>query len=667
MCGICGKLNFDPQAAVSPALVKAMADAMPHRGPDDDGYYVSGQVGLGFRRLSIIDLSGGHQPLSNEDGTLWIVFNGEIYNYQELRDYLLTKGHVFKTKSDTEVIVHLYEELGEICVERLRGMFAFAIWDDRWKCLFVARDRVGIKPLYYSMSNTSFVFASEIKAILADRAVRAEVRPAIIDRFLTFDYLPGEETLFRNIYKLPPGFSMTVRNGKSQKRQYWDLRFRPSSITFRQAQSQLNDILEESVRLHMISDVPVGFLLSGGLDSTAMLGFAVGKTDHPLSSYTIGFSDAEIPDERPYAKLAAKHYGSTHHEITIGPREFADFLPKYVWHMEEPVCEPPAVALYYISKLAKDFVKVLISGEGGDEAFAGYGNYRSLLWLERLKSLPQPLKALCATVTSALAAISGSPAVGKYVPLFHPKLQDFYHSRTSTPFRFFSSHADQFYTREFAQIVDKKYSLLPVTKYLKNGDRDGPLGKMLYVDTKTWLPDDLLIKADKMTMANSIELRVPLLDHKVLEFAASLPAHFKVHGFTTKYIAKKTLSGRVPAPILKRKKAGFPVPYATWLRKDLRDWIRAILLDSKTLQRGYFRKNAVENLLSEDLRSGVYSKEIFSLTVLELWHREFLEKPTVIPTTSPEIPLPRPSAVCAGPEVAAQLSADAVMGLAKMT
>ena len=627
MCGICGKLNFDPQAGVPASLIKSMADAIVHRGPDDDGYYVSGQIGLGFRRLSIIDLSGGHQPLCNEDGTLWIVFNGEIYNYQELRDYLLGKGHVFKTQSDTEVIVHLYEELGEICVERLRGMFAFAIWDDRRKSLFLARDRVGIKPLYYSLSNTGFVFASEIKAILADPSIRAELRPAMIDRFLTFDYMPGEETLLRNVYKLPAGFSMTVRNGKAWKRQYWDLRFHPTSIPFRKAQAQLTEILEESVRLHMISDVPVGFLLSGGVDSTAMLGFAVGKTDQPLSSYTIGFCDPEIPDERPYARLAAAQYGSTHHEITIGAREFADFLPEYVWHMEEPVCEPPAVALYYVSRLAKDYVKVLISGEGGDEAFAGYENYRSLLWLERLKALPQPLSALCGTALSGFARISGSHVFGKYAPLFRRPLRDFYHSRTSTPFRWFTNHTDQFYTGEFAAMVDKRYSLLPATRYLGNADRDGPLGKMLYVDTKTWLPDDLLIKADKMTMANSIELRVPLLDHKVLEYAASLPANFKIRGFTTKYIAKKTLAGRVPASILKRKKAGFPVPYGTWLRQELRDWIRDLLLDSKTVHRGYFRKNAVENLLSEDLRTGLYSKEIFSLAVLELWHRAFLDEP----------------------------------------
>src|ERR1043166_7904734 len=274
MCGICGKVMFDASASVSPALIKGMADAIVHRGPDDEGFYVSGQVGLGFRRLSIIDLAGGHQPLSNEDDTIHIIFNGEIYNYKELRAYLICRGHRFKTQTDTEVIVHLYEDLGETCVERLRGMFAFAIWDDRRKSLFLARDRVGIKPLFYSQSRDSVIFASEIKAILADPAITPEVHRGMVDRLLTFDYVPGEDTLFRNIHKLSPGHTITFRNGKGHKRQYWDLHFEPAPITFKQAKSALSALLEESVELHMIADVPVGFLLSGGVDSTAMLGFA---------------------------------------------------------------------------------------------------------------------------------------------------------------------------------------------------------------------------------------------------------------------------------------------------------------------------------------------------------------------------------------------------------
>jgi len=620
---------FDQQASVSPTLVQAMADTISHRGPDDEGYYVSGSIGLGFRRLSIIDLDTGHQPISNEDGSVWIVFNGEIYNYPELREFLLSQGHVFKTRTDTEVIVHLYEELGEGCVERLRGMFAFAIWDEHQKVLFIARDRLGIKPLYYSLSSTSLVFASEIKAILADPEIKRDVAPNLIDRFLSFYYTPGEETLLKNIYKLAPGHYMVIRDGQLHIRQYWDLYFSAGAeySSQKQAEEKLLSLLDEAARLHMISDVPVGFLLSGGVDSTAMLCLALDKTDQPLTSYTIGFSNPGIEDERPYARLAACRYGVQHYEMTITAQDFVNFLPKYVWHMEEAVCEPPAVALYYVSKLAKEHVKVLISGEGGDEAFAGYGNYRNLLWLERLKTALGPLNGAFAGSVRALNSVAGSKRVAKYLPLLDIPLNSYYYSRTSNPFSFFNSQSEKVYSASFARRVNKGQSLAPVRKYLQNGTGQDKLNKMLYVDTKTWLPDDLLIKADKITMANSIELRVPFLDHKVMEFAASLPTSFKIHGFTTKYIAKKALHQRVPSEILARKKTGFPVPYESWLRKDLRPWIRDLLFSRRALERGYFERLGMESLFSKNQETGRYSKEIFCLAVLELWHRTFLDEP----------------------------------------
>ena len=628
MCGICGKLNFDREANVLPGLVKTMADTIQHRGPDDEGYYVSGPVGLGFRRLSIIDLATGHQPLSNEGGTVWIVFNGEIYNYQELRRFLQSKGHVFKTQTDTEVIVHLYEEFGESCVEKLRGMFAFAIWDERREMLFLARDRVGIKPLYYWLSDKSLIFASEIKAILADRDVQPEVVPEMIDRFLTFYYVPGEETLLRNIRKLSPGTYMIVRGGKAQIREYWDLHFESGDRSLHGAETELLKLLDESVQLHMISDVPVGFLLSGGVDSTAMLGLTVGKTDHPLSSYTLGFSEPGLADERPYARLAASRYGSEHHEMTITSKEFADFVPKFAWHMEEPVCEPQAIALYYVSRLAKAYVKVLISGEGGDEAFAGYPIYRNLLWLERIKRVFGPFKSPLSSRLSALNRTLRSPRIAKYAPLLNLPFESYYYSRTSNPGRFFNDHKSQLYSTSFAHCVNEDFSTGGVRKYLRNGGGSSLVNKMLYADTKTSLPDDLLLKADKMTMANSIELRVPLLDHKLLEFAASLPENFKVRGFTTKYIAKRALRDRVPKEILQRKKAGFPVPYESWMRTELKDWVRDILLDSETLSRGYFQKTCIEQLLKDDLQYKGYSKEILSLVALEAWHRMFLKRKT---------------------------------------
>lgn len=639
MCGICGKLNFDRDKEVSQQLLKAMADSIVHRGPDDDGYYVSGQIGLGFRRLSIIDLAGGHQPLSNEDGTVWIVFNGEIYNYQELREDLLKKGHVFRTKADTEVIVHLYEEYGEAGVQSLRGMFAFAIWDQKQKKLLLARDRVGIKPLYYGLTSQSVVFASEMKAILVDPQFKREVLPSTVDRFLTFGYVPGEETLLKGIFKLPPGSFMVVKDGKAEVKQYWDLHFTSSPVTLKDAEEQLLEILEESVRLHMIADVPVGFLLSGGVDSTAMLSLASQKTDRPISSYTVGFADSGVADERPFARLAAKKYGSEHHEISISSKEFADFLPKYVWHMEEPVCEPPAVALYYVSKLARKYVKVLISGEGGDEAFAGYPNYRAMLWIERIKLAVGPLKGALSGMLSLLYKLGGNWRLGHYQQLLNSPFESYYYSRSSSPFRFFNAHSQELYSSDFSASTSKQHSVRPVTQLLEKNGSDDLLSRMLYVDTRTWLPDDLLVKADKMTMANSVELRVPLLDHKLLEFAATLPSNFKINGFSMKYIAKRCLAKQIPAEILERKKAGFPVPYENWLRTDLRDSVRNILLDRETIDRGYFKKSAIEKLIRENSESGAYAKEIFSLVVLELWHREFLSSAPV-PSASVQQPVP---------------------------
>jgi asparagine synthase (glutamine-hydrolysing) len=611
-----------------------MAETIYHRGPDDEGYYVSGPVGLGFRRLSIIDLNTGHQPICNEDGSVWIVFNGEIYNYRELRNYLQSKGHVFKTKTDTEVIVHLYEELGEACLGKLRGMFAFAIWDDRRKTLLLARDRVGIKPLYYYLSDNSVIFASEIKAILADPEVTPEVVPAMIDRFLTFYFVPGEQTLFRNIYKLPPGAYMVIKDGRAQTKLYWDLHFSPERQTVAQAERTLLELLEESVRLHMIADVPVGFLLSGGVDSTAMLDFAVGKTDQKLSSFTLGFSEPGLADERPFARLAASQYGTEHYETTITAKEFADFLPQFAWYMEEPVCEPQAVALYYVSKLAKRHVKVLISGEGGDEAFAGYQTYRGVVWLERLKSLMRPWNRPLSACLEKTNHMLGSARLRKYGPLLRLHFEDYYYSRTSNPFTFFNTHANELYSKEFMNSTDKGYSLAPVIQYLANRGGGGKINKMLYVDTKTSLPDDLLLKADKMTMANSIELRVPFLDHKILEFAATLPENFKLRGFTTKFIAKQALRHRVPREILHRKKAGFPVPYESWFRGDLKDWISAVLLDRQTLSRGYFSQRGIERMISNDFPGAGLSRELFSLAALEFWHRAFLDGKRPAPKVS---------------------------------
>lgn len=627
MCGICGKVGLQNNTPVDSLLVKRMMKELTHRGPDDDGIYVSEQAVLGMRRLSIIDLNTGKQPISNEDQTVWVVFNGEIYNYRELRAELLQRGHRLATQSDTEVIVHLYEEYGDDCVSKLRGMFAIALWDTRKNKLLLARDRVGIKPIYYTVTKDALLFASEIKSLLLDPSVPREVDPQAIDRFLTFFYLPGEDTLLRGIQKLAPGHVLTLQNGKVSIRQYWDLQFSsgPTNGNLCKVTDELVELLRETVRDHMISDVPVGVLLSGGVDSTAMLSFAVEQTDKEVKTFTIGFEGENFADERPFARLATQRYGNKHYEMTISPRDFADFLPKYVWHMEEPVCEPPAVALYYVTKLAREHVKVLISGEGGDEAFAGYQNYRNLVWLERFKTGVGPLAGPAGRMLGSIGRIGRLRRIEKYSQLMGLGLEHYYYSRTSSPFSYFNRHKNSLYSPAFQQQVNPARSNQYMSSLFARVAGQDPLNQMLYVDTKTWLPDDLLIKADKITMANSVELRVPLLDHKVLEFAAGLPARFKVHGFTTKYILKRAFEGRIPEPILKRPKTGFPVPFETWFRCELKSFVREVLTDRRSFERGYFERSAVEALVNNLENLGEYAPEIFSLVTLELWHRAFLD------------------------------------------
>lgn len=632
MCGISGKIYSNKGMTVAPELIDSMISIMAHRGPDDHGVYAKNNVGLGHKRLSIIDLDSGKQPISNEDGKIWVVFNGEIYNYRELREDLIKQGHTFKTGTDTEVINHLYEEHGERFVSRLRGMFAIALWDEREELLILARDRVGIKPLYYFQNDHLIIFASEIKSILVDPSIPREISPQMINRFLTYFYLPGTETLFKNINKLAPGHYLIFKNGKCEIKEYWDLIFpsRYRDESFNDLQEELIELLRDSVRSHMISDVPVGFLLSGGLDSTALLSFAIDETDKEISTFTIGFEGEDFADERPYAKLVADKFGTKHYDMTMSAQDFLDFLPKYVWHMEEPVCEPPAIALYYVSKLAKKHVKVLISGEGGDEAFAGYPNYRNNMWIERLKKVLGPFNPLVFKLAYQLGKLSGSIKIKKYAPLLIKPIEEYYYSRTSSPFSPFNNGEIDIYTNDFRKSLNRNYSTLPTEGLFNRVSCANNLNKMLYVDTKTWLPDDLLVKADKITMANSIELRVPLLDHKVLEFAASIPPQYKLHGFNTKHILKKAFSNKVPEEILHRKKTGFPVPYDSWLRNDLKSTIYNLLMDKKSIERGYFNKKGVEKMINQNLLTNSYPKEIFSLVALELWQRIFIEKENII-------------------------------------
>ncbi|MFZ2446289.1 MAG: asparagine synthase (glutamine-hydrolyzing) [Syntrophobacteraceae bacterium] len=630
MCGICGKINLGGTGKIDEREIRSMMEAMSHRGPDQEGLYVDEVAGLGHMRLSIIDLSSGQQPISNEDGSIWIVFNGEIYNFQALRADLEQKGHAFKTRTDTEVIIHCYEEYGYAFLDKLRGMFAFAIWDARARRLVLARDRVGIKPLYYAQVAGAFLFASEIKALLRDKSVKRELNPDALRRFLSFYYTPGEQTLFDGITKLPPGHFLVMEEGRYEVRRYWDILdfYRNKRDSGADFESELSAILEETVRLHMISDVPVGVLLSGGVDSTGLLSYAVAGSEWEIKAFTIGFEGEQFEDERYYARLAARQYGLEHHELTISKSQFFDFFPKFVWYMEEPVCEPPAIALYYVSKLAREYVTVLISGEGGDEAFAGYPNYRNLVFFEKAKKLFGGADGWKNHLAQKLLSRFDLHKLNKYVDLLDLPLEEYYYSKSANPRNFFNKNAPALYDVDFQSRFSKNCPQVIMDELVSKGSDLNWLDKMLYIDLNTWLPDDLLIKADKMTMANSLELRVPLLDHKVLEFAASLPANMKVNGGTTKYLLKKVLAPNVPGEIINRKKAGFPVPYDRWLKDECREEVFDLLLDRRSLERGYFDKNFVRNFLEKEYSSSQSSpKEIFSLMCLEIWHRIFVDDP----------------------------------------
>jgi asparagine synthase (glutamine-hydrolysing) len=651
MCGICGKVNFDGSRPIERELLQNMTQAIAHRGPDGVGEYRRGPVGLGHRRLSIIDLTTGDQPMCNEDGTIWLVFNGEIYNFQELRALLVSRGHRFKSSSDTEVIVHLYEEYGRECVSRLRGMFSFALWDEPKRSLLLARDPVGIKPLYYTNTSRSLVFGSELKCILTDPEVERRVNVRAIDRFLTYYYGAGSETPFESIYKLEPGHFLTVIDGKVTKTKYWDLRFgdKRSEASFADTVCELQGLLRQSVKDHLISDVPVGVLLSGGVDSTAVLRYASEESSNRLHSFTIGFSGERFADERPYAALAAQLYGTRHNEVTLTPEDFGRSLLDYVWHMEELVCEPPAIALYALSRLARaSGVKVLLSGEGGDEAFGGYQTYRNNMLLERLKTALGPARPLFRSTLVATAKL-GWKRIDPYIEMMDALPPQYYFSRTATPATPFNRMKSSLFRPEILSAL-QKHDSTEVTRKLFDEVKGGALlDQMLYVDTKTWLPDDLLVKADKMTMAASTELRVPLLDTRVLEFAASLPVKFKVRGWSGKRVLRAALKTTVPQAILNRPKTGFPVPYTRWLQTDLKDFVRDTVLAPNAGLKNYFKATVLDSIVEEFHQNGTGSKEVFCLVVLELWLQRFTNvgrgevsdphKPLVVwPTRHADVP-----------------------------
>ena len=625
-------MRFAGDAQVDAATLQRMCATMVHRGPDDEGIYAQGQVGLGVRRLSIVDLATGRQPISNEDGTLWIAFNGEIYNHLVLREELIARGHHYRTSSDTETIVHLYEEHGRNCVEHLSGMFAFAIWDSRQRLLFVARDRLGIKPLYYRLTPESFIFGSEMKVILACPGVETQFDREVLPEYLAFGYLSGEETFYSGIRKLMPGHTLEVKlDGTANIVQYWDvpqMQEEPDRPETYYVQGY-RERLEQAVSSHLMSDVPLGVLLSGGLDSSLVAALMTKIRRAPIETFSVGYGEQSY-SELPYARQVARQLNSDHHEIVVSCEEFFGALPKLTWHEDEPIVWPSSVALYFVSRLAREHVKVVLTGEGSDETLAGYTRYAFTL---RNAAFDRVYRGLIpgAVRQGVRHAISDSGLLGATL---RRKLDHTFLARDGGDWssfyfdNFFSAFSADEQAGLLAQEVEGEIregaAYRNVLEYWERSSGD-MLHRMLYTDAKTYLVE-LLMKQDNMSMAASVESRVPFLDHELVEFAARIPRKFQIRGLSGKWVLKKAVADLLPEPIIHRPKLGFPTPWASWLRGAQLQAIQRLLLSARSLERGLVRRDAIERIFHEH-RAGRrdHADRIWRLLNLELWFRVCVE------------------------------------------
>lgn len=625
MCGIAGIVGKRGESRIEVETIHRMCQAIVHRGPDDEGIFVKHATGLGMRRLSIIDLAGGHQPVFNEDQSIWVVFNGEIYNFQELRKELEGHGHRFYTHTDTEVIVHLYEEFGENCAHKLRGMFAFAVYDERKDLLLLVRDRLGKKPLHYALQNERFLFASEIKAILAVAPELATIDNQGLLQYMHFGYIPDPATSFESIRKLPPGHHLTFKNGEIRVQQYWDLpRYGTHSPkSEEECLEQLENLLAEAVRIRMIAEVPLGALLSGGTDSSTVVALMARSSSRPVKTFSIGFRDAQF-NEAPYARIVAKAFGTEHHELILEPN-VVETVETLARSLEEPFGDSSMLPTYYVSCHARKHVTVVLSGDGGDEIFAGYDRYRIHSERERYNIVPQWMgRAYRRHIYPRLPASTRGrkfaynvllPARERYVDMvsFLPGFE------RDIPLL----------SREFrASLQDIEDPQELMFRYFDRASAGDVLSRIQYVDTKTYLVEDILTKVDRMSMATSLEARSPLLDHVVVEWATGLTPDWKLRGSQQKYILRK-LAERVGVPreVLYRPKRGFSLPLVRWMRNEMKDLILTVLTEPRTVQRGYFDPKGVQRLLDEHFSGRRdHADSIWRVLMFELWHRHFLEQ-----------------------------------------
>jgi asparagine synthase (glutamine-hydrolysing) len=619
MCGIAGIYRFRSARPVEPGEVRTMGACLAHRGPDDEGYFNEGPLGLAHKRLTILDTSSrGRNPMFSEDGQSCIVFNGEVYNFVELRAELEAQGHSFRTTTDTEVILRLWDVLGEACLERLNGMFAFAIWDKRRQALFIARDRLGIKPLYYTLDADGIRFASEVKALLATSDRRHGVNLDMLDAYMSVGYVPTEHTLFQGIEKLQPGWCMTIDPEGLRLRQYWDLKPEPEHLSEEECVAQTLELLRDSVRIQLRSDVPLGVFLSGGIDSSAVVALMHEMGIRDIRTFTVAYDFGPAYDETRYARMVAEKFQTRHREIFVTPKEFQDFIPSLVWHMDEPVTESAAISLYFVAKLAREDVTVVLSGEGSDEVFGGYPIYKYMQTLERYRRLPASLRQNL--INPALNLLGGK--WNKYTTLSDRPLQERYLgvSFYETPVK------EALYRPEIRNLFNGHGMPGLVQPYYDKAKGLDPLLQMMYLDVKSWLPDDLLVKADKMTMASGVELRVPFLDHRLVELGGRIPPRYRIKGWTTKYILKKAMEKHLPHEILHRGKMGFPTPLARMFQGEMRPYVAEVLGSDRHLGRGYFRPDVVRAMMSEHMEGKHdHHRVLWQLLVLEEWHRKFID------------------------------------------